>query len=270
MKNALQVDVSNRHIHTEATVIDGNAILWTCNWTSKRVVEDLAGVYLNYQLKHLADNDTFLVFDRYHNYSIKGVTRAKRTKNIALKHTLALKTRLPEIEIAFLAEYITSKVAGKKICKRLFVTPLKKHQLWFGMELTQENEMRTSHEEADLIIVKQCYGAVTTGYTTLKVISDDTDVFALLVFFYSQQCCTHGSLTVVDIGAAVEMLLPMHALTGCDSASRLFGIGKNKAINTCIKKSLILLGYNYASKKRSFQNQPSLLVLAMDKWMVLA
>ena len=51
-------------------------------------------------MAHLTEHDVYLVFDRYYDYSIKGVTRAERTKNVALKHTLSLKTRLPEREIA--------------------------------------------------------------------------------------------------------------------------------------------------------------------------
>ena len=67
LKNTLQVDVSNRHIHTEAVVIDGNAVLWSLHWPSKGLVEDLAEVYLSYVMNHLTEHDVFLVFDRYHD-----------------------------------------------------------------------------------------------------------------------------------------------------------------------------------------------------------
>ena len=47
--------------------------------------------------------------------------------------------------------------------------------------------MRTTHEEADIIIIQQCYGVVSNGCSSVKVISDDTIVFVLLMFFYLQQ-----------------------------------------------------------------------------------
>ena len=122
--------------------------------------------------------------------------------------------------------------------------------------------MRTSHEEADIIIVQQCYGAVSAGCRSLKVISDDTDVFVLLTFFYLEQSCkvpvfmegTHGSRTVVDIAATVKkwpqiipMLPAIHDLTGCDTTSRVFGIGKKTALKVSETKSLSKLGDKFAS-----------------------
>ena len=85
------------------------------------------------------------------------------------------------------------------------------------------------HEEADLILVQQCYKAVSEGCSTVKIISDDTDVFVLLEYFYGILNCTavvlmeatHGGRTVIDIGDTVRRypnLIPslpaIHALTG--------------------------------------------------------
>ena len=60
---------------------------------------------------------------------------------------------------------------------------------------------------------------------------------------------SHGSRTVVDIAATVNkwpQIIPtlpvIHALTGCDSTSRIFGIGKKTALNICPFKSLMKLG----------------------------
>ena len=72
--------------------------------------------------------------------------------------------------------------------------------------------MRTTHEEADIIIIQQCYGVVSNGCSSVKVISDDTIVFVLLMFFYLQQNWkvpilieqSHGSRIVVDIAATVN------------------------------------------------------------------
>ena len=45
--------------------------------------------------------------------------------------------------------------------------------------------LKTSHEEADVIMINQLLWVVTTSSTTksVKVICDDTDVFALLIHY---------------------------------------------------------------------------------------
>ena len=73
-------------------------------------------------------------------------------------------------------------------CGRLFVTSADKVlDLVLNGIQTKEIDVRTTHEEADIIVVKQCYGAVSNGCSSVKVISDDTDVFVLLAFFYLKQ-----------------------------------------------------------------------------------
>ena len=41
LKNTLKIEVSNRHIITEAVVVDGNAVLWSLHWPLEGIVEDL-------------------------------------------------------------------------------------------------------------------------------------------------------------------------------------------------------------------------------------
>ena len=48
-------------------------------------------------------------------------------------------------------------------------------------------DLRISHEEADLIIPQQVLFAVKEGSGCVKVISDDTDVFVLLTHFHLKQ-----------------------------------------------------------------------------------
>ena len=54
---------------------------------------------------------------------------------------------------------------------------------------------------------------------------------------------THNERTIVDMNATVEKysqfipsLLALHALTGCDTVPKYYGIGKNKAFNALVKK----------------------------------
>ena len=113
--------------------------------------------------------------------------------------------------------------------------------------------MCTTHEEADIIAIQQCYRAASNGCSSVKVM----DVFVLLAFFQLQQNCkvpifmesSHGSSTVVDIAATVNkssqiipMLPAVHALTGCDSTSQIFGTGQKTVLNICANKILMKSG----------------------------
>ena len=72
-------------------------------------------------------------------------------------------------------------------CRRLFSVSADEVSalVWNGIQ-TKEIDMCTTHEEADMIIIQHCYGAVSNGCNSVKVISGDTDVFVLLAFFYLQ------------------------------------------------------------------------------------
>jgi len=44
------------------------------------------------------------------------------------------------------------------------------------------DSLKTTHEEADIMIIQQMIDAVPEGHTGVAVLSDDTDVFVLLVY----------------------------------------------------------------------------------------
>ena len=107
-------------------------------------------------------------------------------------------------------------------------------------------DLRVTHEEADVIIVNQVVKIAQEHCTSIHVVYDDTDVFVLLIHFYASQDIytniymvpTNTTRSAVDIGATarqhhdiVQYLLPLHALTGCDTVSTIYGIGKKKALN---------------------------------------
>ena len=107
-------------------------------------------------------------------------------------------------------------------------------------------DLKTTHEEADVIIPQQMVYAASQGAKTIIVICDDTDVFVLLFHYYLLRkltCClfmegtSAVERTVIDIAATMKkhaaiipQLLAAHALSGCDTVARLSGLGKAKVI----------------------------------------
>ena len=116
-------------------------------------------------------------------------------------------------------------------------------------------DIKAEHEEADLIITQQ---AILSSVQNKKVVvvSEDTDVFAMLLHFYKINECSEsmymaspknrssknqelsGERHVIDIKDTAEkhaelskFILQVHALTGADTVPALYRIGKKKALN---------------------------------------
>jgi hypothetical protein len=111
----------------------------------------------------------------------------------------------------------------------------------YGGVITQRNDIATTHEEADNIIVQQAIRVAVNEQKCVTVLADDTDVYILLLYYYLERGIQIPMVmespikerTVVDIHATVEKyqsiipsMLAGHALTGCDTVAAYFGVGK--------------------------------------------
>lgn len=93
----------------------------------------------------------------------------------------------------------------------------------------------------------------STKSTTL--IGEDTDLLILLLYHFNVSHCTElhfrsdkGNATVYNIKALKDSLgeamcrrlLFLHAFTGCDSTSRIFGVGKKSAFQKILKDGHVI------------------------------
>ena len=82
-----------------------------------------------------------------------------------------------------------------------------------------------------------------SGAKSICIVSDNTDVFILLLHHYweqgmtcritmqstsSDKMCTNISATAKEHAAIVPSLLAMHCLSGCDTVGPMYGIRKRK------------------------------------------
>ena len=102
-------------------------------------------------------------------------------------------------------------------------------------------------------MVQQAYRSILDNDTNIvTVISDDSDVFVLLVYFYWKLGLkskvfletTGGDRTLIYIGNTsvknmdiVPNLVAAHALSGCDTAAPYVGIGKLTVVKKLRKVS---------------------------------
>ena len=112
--------------------------------------------------------------------------------------------------------------------------------------------METMHEEADVVILQQIHMAKQLKKVqNFKIICDDTDVFVLLLYYYVTKKWTSDKMlesleegqSLISIKKAtekygsIESCLPaIHALIGCDTVPKMFGIG-SVSLNVLQKKS---------------------------------
>ena len=102
-----------------------------------------------------------------------------------------------------------------------------------------------THDEADVTMIVYMLQAASFGKDLIRILSDDTDVFVMLVYWVWKMRL-HCSVemerwngVVVDINATCTELGPkclqltsMHVLSGCDTVSYPFNKGKISALNT--------------------------------------
>lgn len=274
LKKKLKVDLSERtSMKPDVIIIDGCAILWCIYWPSHGTVQDYVDNCWGYVSQRMHKSHVYLVFDRYYEYSIKSCTRKSRIgKQSVSGHKLRLSTPLPAQHtiltvtenkvqlIDIICEQLQEKARNipatdASFNHRLMITGSSQapSEIHMGV-LIVRNDLRTSHEEADVIIPQQVVYAASQGATTITVVCDDTDVFVLLLHYYNLKKITCSLLmqgtsagrTVIDIAATwkkhsviVSQLLAAHALSGCDTVAQPYGVGKASVIKMLEKGSTL-------------------------------
>ena len=227
--NQLQVEVSSRKTpSTDITIIDGSALLWVVHWSAGGTVKDYVANFRRHIENKLEKRDTYLVFDRYYDYSTKDVTRSVR-KSGSRVHQLNVNTQLPPQKVVLtvtenkkqLIDIICSELKGDTAFHRdhihkhkLVVTSQDKTpvEISNGGVIINRSDMDTTHEEADVVLVQQMLTVSRENPAGITVVSDDTDVFVLLLHYYLEDGPTLlvsmespiKDRVVVDIGKTAE------------------------------------------------------------------
>ena len=104
------------------------------------------------------------------------------------------------------------------------------------------------HDEADITIISHLFHAADAGRQVVRILSDDSDIFVLLVYWmlrYDPQIGFSVQMekwdgVVLDINATCanlgdtvcSQLFGAYALSGCDTVSYPFGKGKASVLKT--------------------------------------
>lgn len=280
LKNNTKVEVSLRNIDAiNCTILDGCAILWCVAWptsstTSQALVRNYVESFKKYLQLHLNLGDVYLVFDRYIEFSTKCSARKARGPGGCRVYKLSSNSPLPsQKQILTVAEnkkqliqiiveaLISEGVVPGSYQNRLIITG-QEHtpiEVTPGGVVIRRADLRTTHEEADVIMVAQAIYAAKEERKNVVIVADDTDVYILLLYHYQAESLTvpmklrsaQSGRALIDIAATVQSLqniipelLPAHAISGCDTVAMCHGIGKTKMLKAVQtnKCSLNLLG----------------------------
>ena len=124
--------------------------------------------------------------------------------------------------------------------KNLLNNILCSYPLPHNIQLVNMLDCVVTHDEADITLCSYMLKGVAEGAQTIRILSDDTDVFVLLVYWTSRMQVVakiqmeKWNGDVLDINETVQRLGPrkcsqllgIHALSGCDTVSYPFGKGK--------------------------------------------
>ena len=112
-----------------------------------------------------------------------------------------------------------------------------------NIQLVNMLDCVVTHDEADVTLCSYMLKPVAKGAQSIRILSDDTDVFVLLVYWTSRMQVVakiqmeKWNGDVLDINETVQRLGPrkcsqllgIHALSGCDTVS--YPIGKGKKVS---------------------------------------
>ena len=152
------------HQKADILIVDASAQLWVAAWPGKGgLVSDLINTFRQFIARQLdLKQDVYIVFDRYHQDSIKGHTRIVRAIGVTRRLYLQLATELPSQKVVLM-------VTQKEMLQKLVVTGLNDTIQIHNGVVTELALLKTSHEEADVIMINQLFWVVATSSTTKSV-----------------------------------------------------------------------------------------------------
>ncbi|KAL5022362.1 hypothetical protein ScPMuIL_001517 [Solemya velum] len=233
LADALAALVSTDHPQkskeTAYHVLDGGSLIHRFPWKKGETYEVICDMYVNYVLDHYSN--AIAVFDGYtQGPSTKDMTHLKRAEGKAGPRVLFA----PSMPLKSKKEQFLANIENKQ----QFINLLS--------EKMNEKGIRTVSAEGDADVLIAETGVKCSDEGLTYVIGEDTDVLVLLCHYSkddskgllfrsdrktSKRRVWDISLVRQTLGTELCRMLPViHSIGGCDTTSRLFGIGKGSAL----------------------------------------
>ena len=232
MWSKLPVDIQEVPTDDVQYVLDGGALLHRIPWPHGcPTYREVCSLYCDYVTRRYGK--AIVVFDGYSTPSTKDMTHQRRTKGkVGAGVTFTDEMQVTQKKEVFLAN---------KRNKEKFLQMLTEY-----LKLV-ECPVLHAEGDADRLIVEMAVKSSSTTDTIL--VGDDTDLLVLLcyhadlnskdIFMHSQTRSKHRMWNIKavkrELGESVcDDILFIHAILGCDTTSRLYGIGKSTSLKKYI------------------------------------
>ena len=164
--------------------------------------------------------ENILAFDRYDNISAKDHERIRRAGEGSTDCSMTINSPLPSRDAILKNKH--NRLDLSRILSTLDMDA--------DMSIDSRYNGGFKHDEADVTIIAYLRQAAEGGESVIGILTDDTDVFVLLVY-----CAT-----CVLLGSKCLQLPEMHAVSACDTVSYPFNKGKISALNILKAENLLL------------------------------
>ena len=143
----------------------------------ERPTGDLAASFSTRLARYPPNSEKIILFDRYDQESPSAKEHEQRRRGITKEIRLTHNTPLPCRQV------ILHNARNKTLLNNILCT----YSLPHNIELVNKQDCAVTHAEADITLCSYMLKAVAGGAQTIRILSDDTDVFVLLVYWTSKK-----------------------------------------------------------------------------------
>ena len=217
----------------EVTIVDMSQLLFHIVWPSEGDVSAIVKS-IKTRLSSLPGKK-ILVFDKYNSVSAKDHERMRRTDLNSIDYNLTINTQLPSRDA----------IMRNKHNKMQLLNMLSTYTFGKGVTVESCSNGVFHHDEADITMISYLLMAAESGTQVIRILSDDTDVFVMLVYWVYQNkiqatvqmerwdgVVWDMNATCAQLDSKCLQILGMHYLTGSDATSYLYRKGKVSALKT--------------------------------------
>ena len=156
----------------DIVIVNGQQLLYHIVSPCAGSASDLANSMKD-KLGQYQPTEVLVIFDRYDDRSAKDHERIRHAGEGAVNYNITISSKLPCRDV----------IMKSKPNKKALVRVLSTLNLGNNVTMVGREESMYSHDEADITIISYLLEAVKNGKNIVRLISDDTDVFVLLIYW---------------------------------------------------------------------------------------
>ena len=188
----------------DTIISDVSQLFYHIVWPHSGAPSDLISSIKARTSRYSDDADKIAVFDKYQGISAKDHERMRRTGEATIDYDLSITSSLPKRDA----------ILKSKTNKQRLASVLSTFSLGENVKMETRDDGAFGHDEADITMVSYVIQAAKYRKDVIRMVSDDTDVFVLLVYWVHRaalQCkvqMERWNGTVLDISATCTELGP--------------------------------------------------------------